>query len=239
MKFSAEKMKYMRISSGWLVFTLIAGSCLMAQVKQPQGRVVTEKIEWTWADRPEHPNNALPNVLLMGDSITRAYYPETAKELDGIANVYLFATSCSSGDPRLIGQLRDYFEMVGVSFAVIHFNNGMHGWGYSDAQYAGGLPVFVAALRRGSSKASLEWATITPVRKDAEDVGRTNARIDERNRLAAVVMAREHISIDDQHALMIKHQDLHGDDVHFTKEGSVLQAREVVASLKEKLKPSS
>jgi hypothetical protein len=229
----------MRIASGWLVFTLIAGSCLIAQAKRPQSRIVTEKVEWTWADRPEHPNESLPNVLLMGDSITRAYYSETEKELDGIANVYLFATSCSSGDPRLVGQLRDYFEMVGVPFAVIHFNNGMHGWGYSEAQYAGGLPAFVTALRRGSSKAKLEWATTTPVRKDAVDVGRTNARIDERNRLAAVVMAREHIPIDNQHGLMIKHQDLHGDDVHFTKEGSILQAREVVASVKEKLKSSS
>jgi len=201
--------------------------------------MITEKIEWTWADRPEHPNGSLPNVLLLGDSITRAYYPETAKELDGVANVYLFATSCSSGDPRLAGQMRDYFAMAGVPFTVVHFNNGMHGWGYSEAQYSGGLLGFVVVLRRASPKASLIWATTTPVRKDATGVGATNIRIDDRNRLAAVVMARERISIDDQHALMIDHQDLHSDDVHFTEKGSALQAHAVAASVRDALRPRS
>jgi hypothetical protein len=224
----------MKIASGLLVFALALPPCLAAQPEKPQS--VTEKIEWTWADRPEHPDGSLPNVLLVGDSITRAYFPETAKELDGIANVYLFATSCSSGDSRLVGQMRDYFRMVGVSFAAIHFNNGMHGWSYSETQYAGGLPTFIVALRKGASKAKLVWATTTPVRKDAADVGRTSARIDERNHLAAAVMMREHIPSDDQYALMIKHQEMHGDDVHFTKEGSVLQAHQVAASLKEELK---
>jgi hypothetical protein len=230
-----EKYEFMRIASGLLVLALSLPSCLSAHSKEPQ--IVTEKIEWTWADQPEHPTKGLPNILLMGDSITRAYYSETAKELDGIANVYLFATSCSSGDPRLVGQARDYFRMVRISFAVVHFNNGMHGWGYSEAEYADGLPSFIAALRRGAPKAKLMWATTTPVRKDAADVGRTNARIDERNHLAAAVMMREHIPSDDQYALMIKHQEMHGDDVHFTKEGSALQAHKVASSLKERLKP--
>jgi hypothetical protein len=96
-----------------------------AQAHQP----ITEKIEWTWADRPDTASPALPNVLLVGDSITRAYYPEVAKQFSGEANVYLFATSAPSGDPRLAEQLGDYFRMMGRPFAVIHFNNGMHGWG--------------------------------------------------------------------------------------------------------------
>jgi lysophospholipase L1-like esterase len=180
----------------------------------------------------------LPNVLLLGDSITRAYYPETAKELDGVANVYLFSTSCSSGDPRLVGQIRDYFAMASVPFSVVHFNNGMHGWGYSEVQYSNGLPGLISALRAGAPKSKLVWATTTPIRKDAPDVGRTNMRIEERNRLAAAVMRRDAISIDDQHALMMEHQDMHGDDVHFTKEGSAMQAKKVADSLRGILKAS-
>ena len=129
--------------------------------------------------------------------------------------------------------------MAGVSFSIIHFNNGMHGWGYSEAQYSGGLPGLISALSAKAPKAKLIWATTTPVRKDAVDEGRTNSRIDERNRLAAVVMRRDGIQIDDQHALMMDHQDMHGDDVHFTKEGSELQARAVVSSVREALKPPS
>jgi hypothetical protein len=224
----------MKIASGLLVCVIAASSGMMSQTKRPS--IVTEKIEWTWADRPEHPSENLPNVLLLGDSITRAYYPETGKELDGVANVYLFATSCSSGDPRLVDQIRDYFAMVGVPFSVVHFNNGMHGWGYSEAQYSGGLPGLIAALRTEAPKVKLVWATTTPIRKDALDVGRTNARIDERNRLAEVLIRRDGISIDDQHALMMEHQDMHGDDVHFTKEGSALQGKSVAASVRKVLK---
>ena len=193
---------------------------------------ITEKIEWTWTDRPEAPQPNLPNVLLVGDSITRGYYPAVAKELTGVANVYLFATSCSSGDPRLPGQLHDYFAMMGVQFKVIHFNNGMHGWGYTEQQYAAGLPGMIAALREGAPRATLIWAATTPLLHDSaatagEPAPSSNARIGERNRLAAALMSKENIATDDQHALMLQHQDTHNGDVHFTEAGSAIQAAQV------------
>lgn len=203
----------------------------MAQARLP----ITEKIEWTWTDRPVAAVPNLPNVLLVGDSITRGYYPEVAKDLSGVANVYLFATSCASGDPRLPGQLRDYFSMMGLKFAVIHFNNGMHGWGYTEQQYAAGLPGMVAALLAGAPRAKLIWASTTPVLHDSAKGESTNARIDERNRMAAAVMRRDGIPTDDQHALMLKHQDLHNGDVHFTAAGSALQAEQVAAAIREAL----
>jgi lysophospholipase L1-like esterase len=196
---------------------------------------ITEKIEWTWTDRPEAPLSTLPNVLLVGDSITRGYYPATAKELDGVANVYLFATSASSGDKRLPGQLRDYFAMMGLKFAVIHFNNGMHGWGYTEQEYARGLPGMISALRKGAPHARLVWASTTPVLHDSTKGESTNARIDERNRLTAEIMVREGIALDDQHALMLKHADLHNGDVHFTDAGYAVQAEQVARSVRAEL----
>ncbi|WP_263383066.1 hypothetical protein [Granulicella arctica] len=53
---------------------------------------------------PAHVDKTLPNVLLVGDSITRNYYPEVQRELIDSANVYLFATFASVGDLRLIHQ---------------------------------------------------------------------------------------------------------------------------------------
>jgi lysophospholipase L1-like esterase len=207
-----------------------------AQTRLP----ITEKIEWTWTDRPETPQPSLPNVLLVGDSITRGYYPAVAKDLTGVANVYLFATSCSSGDPRLPGQLHDYFSMMDVKFAAVHFNNGMHGWGYTEQQYAAGLPGMIAALRAGAPQAMLLWATTTPLLHDPAPTAEqatpsSNARIDERNRLAAVLMSRENISTDDQHALMLQHQDTHNGDVHFTEAGSAIQAAQVAAIIRKAL----
>ena len=186
-----------------------------------------------WTDRPETPVAGLPNVLLVGDSITRGYYPATVKELSGVANVYLFATSASSGDPRLPGQLRDYFSMIGVTFAVIHFNNGMHGWGYTEQQYAAGLPDMIEALSEGAPLAELVWASTTPVLHDSTHGEATNARIEERNRLAAVVMQNDKIPVDDQHGLMLKHPELHNGDVHFTEAGSALQAAQVAGAVRE------
>ena len=196
---------------------------------------ITEKIEWTWTDRPDTPVPNLPNVLLVGDSITRGYYPATAKELAGAANVYLFATSCSSGDPRLPGQLHDYFAMIGVNFTVVHFNNGMHGWGYSETDYAAGLRDMVQALSEGAPRAELVWATTTPVLHDSANGQSSNARIDDRNSRAATLMKLYQIPTDDQHALMLQHQDLHNGDVHFTDAGSALQATQVAATIRTAL----
>ena len=210
-----------------LVFALTAG----AQTRLP----ITEKIEWTWTDRPDAPAAGLPNVLLVGDSITRAYYPAVAKDLAGAANVYLFATSAGSGDSRLTTQLHDYFSMMGLQFAAIHFNNGMHGWGYTEQQYIAGLPAMIAALRAGAPKATLVWATCTPALHDSSKGETTNARVDERNRLAAALMGREGIAIDDQHTLMMQHKDMYIDDVHFSEAGSAIQGAQAADLLRRAL----
>jgi lysophospholipase L1-like esterase len=199
-----------------------------------QRRSETEKIEWTYTDRPETPAAGLPNVLLVGDSITRAYYPAVAKALEGKANVYYFATSCSVGDWRLKPQIAEYYKMIDVRFDVVHFNNGMHGWRYTDDEYRRYFPELIAAVKAGAPKAKLVWATVTPVRKD-KDGGATNARIDARNGIAGEFVAKAAIPTDDQHALMMTHQDLHSDDVHYSAAGSELQGKQVAESVEKLL----
>jgi len=219
-----------------LALLLAAGAVTTpVQAQLAPQKSITEKIEWTWTDRPETPAPALPNVLLEGDSITRAYYPAVQANLKGIANVYLFATSASSGDARLPGQLHDYLAMIAVPFAVIHFNNGMHGWGYTEQQYAAGLPGVVAAFHAGQPQARLVWASTTPIQLDLTGGQATNARVDARNQLAAALMAAQSIPIDDQHTLMLAHQDMHADNVHFNADGSALQSAQVAATIRAAL----
>jgi hypothetical protein len=212
---------------------LIAGGCVLsarAVQGQRQGAgIPKEKIEWTWSDHSDTLDPKLPNILLVGDSITRAYFPEVAKRFAGKANVYLFATSCSSGDPRLTQQLHLYFETA-PSFRAIHFNNGMHGWDYSEGAFMAGLPGMIRELKKESHGSRLIWATITPVRKD-DSKGATNARIDARNALALAVVKHDGIPVDDQHALMEGHGDLHLDDVHFNDKGSEIQGDQAAASI--------
>ena len=210
-----------------VVFMGLAVICAGAAEKR---KSVTEKIEWTYTDRPETPDASLPNVLLVGDSITRAYYKAVADDLAGKANCYYFSSSVSIGDERLAPQLAEYFKMIDVRFDVVHFNNGMHGWGYTEDEYRRYFPELLTAVRAGAPSARLVWATITPVRKDKSG-GATNARIDTRNVIAAEFITKQEIATDNQHALMLSHQDLHADDVHFNAEGSTIQGKQVAASV--------
>ena len=212
-----------------LITVCVLGLLLLTHSATAQdGKTIAEKIEWTWEVTPEHPQADLPNVLLVGDSITRNYFPAVTKELTGKANVYLFATSASLGDARLARQLQEFFAMENKHFRVIHFNNGMHGWGFSEAEYKDAFPALLGALHRGDPQARLIWANITPVRKDNPEAA-TNARINARNEIAASIMKVEQIPIDDQHEVIQQHPDLYSDDVHPNEAASAIQGKQASA----------
>ncbi|MGB6133509.1 MAG: hypothetical protein WCC14_00195 [Acidobacteriaceae bacterium] len=125
-----------------------------------------------------HLDPALPNVLLIGDSLTRNMFPEVNQDLQGVANVYLFAASTSVGDPRLTCQIADFVKMEGVRFRVVHFNHGMHRWKYTEAQFRAAFPAYLREVEKiVPSRSDLIWATSTPVLPTACG-GATNARID-------------------------------------------------------------
>jgi hypothetical protein len=193
-----------------------------------------DEIEWTWEVRPTHVDSKLPNVLLVGDSISRNYYPEVQRQLSKEANVYLMATSASVGDPRLPRQLAEFLVMEAISFKVVHVNNGMHGWTYSEADYQSAFPSFLAALYAVAPGSSFIWATTTPVRVD-DPPGPTNARINARNRIAQTFIRDADIPIDDQHELMAHHSDRYEDNVHFNTAGAVIQGQQAAQSIRASL----
>jgi hypothetical protein len=197
-----------------------------------------EEIEWTWEVRPLNIDSKLPNVLLVGDSITRNYYPEVQRQLSHVANVYLMATSASVGDPRLLSQLTEFSTMEAISFQVVHFNNGMHGWAYSEADYQAAFPLFLRTLRSIAPAASFIWTTTTPVKVDAVP-GPTNARVDARNNVALTFIKKAGISIDDQHQLMTQHLDQYEDTVHFITAGAVIQGQQAAQSIRSSLRKRS
>jgi lysophospholipase L1-like esterase len=197
---------------------------------------IPEEIEWTWEVRPPHPDPKLPNVLLIGDSLSRNYFPQVTKDLSGVANVYLMASSISVGDPRLPHEIQEFAVMERVPFRIVHFNNGMHGWAYTEQQFKAAFPEFLRTVRslvKGNS--DLIWATITPVKPKAFN-GATNDRIDARNAIARGFITTAHIAIDDQHALMMQHRDLYQDTVHFNAVGSNLMADQAATAIRLELR---
>src|SRR6478672_8013613 len=118
-----------------------------------------ESIEWCdiWIS---HANETkLPRVLLIGDSIARDYYPEVEKRLAGKAFIARLTTSRFLADPVLLKEIELVLDQE--KFDVIHFNNGMHGWQHSEAEYEKALPRFIKTIRSHARKAKLIWATTT------------------------------------------------------------------------------
>jgi hypothetical protein len=211
--------------------SLVARPSLLVAQNQTS---IPEEIEWTWEVRPQLADLKLPNVLLLGDSITRNYFPQVTKDLDGIANVYLLASSTSVGDARLPRQIAEFATLQGVSFAVVHFNNGLHGWGYSEAQFKSGFPVFLQSIRAIPGRGKLIWTTITAVKPEASNSS-TNSRIDARNAVARAFVETDRIPIDDQHALMAQHTDLYEDTFHFNKAGSAIMGAQAATIIRRAL----
>jgi hypothetical protein len=216
-----------------IALLLVAAGAVALFAQKPVS--IPEEIEWTWEVRPPHPDLTVPNVLLLGDSITRNYFPEVAKDLAGVANVYLMASSTSVGDPRLPHQIAEFAAMEKVRFRVVHFNNGMHGWSYSEPQYLAAFPQFLRAVRALVERDGvLIWACSTPVGQDETD-GATNARVDERNAIALKLVKAAGIEVDDQHALMEQHRDLYRDSVHFNPEGEKIQGDQATSLIRSAL----
>ena len=210
-----------------LVFVLAVAASLQ-DTNAAQRPIHRESTEWTDAWFPNSNGKDLPRVLLIGDSITRAYFPAVEKALAGKAYAGRIATSKAIGDPALpqeIALLASEYK-----FDVIHLNIGMHGWEYSEEDYKTYLPELVAAVRKAAPEAKLIWASTTPVRKDREK-GASNSRIERRNAIAREFCKAAGIPIDDLYATIAPHVELHSDDIHFNPEGSALLAKQVADSI--------
>lgn len=217
-----------------------------------------ESIEWCdlWITHANETN--LPRVLLIGDSIARAYGPEVENLLAGKAYVNRLATSAFISDPMLLEQIKLVLEHY--SFDVIQFNNGMHGWQHSEAEYRAAFPKFFEAIQKHSRGAKLVWADTTPLKgstasnadpasaNKAVDNGKlilkadlttvSDERIAARNAIAHAFAAKHKIPVVDLHTPMLGHPEFHTDNVHFNPAGIGIQAelvaKQVSALLQEK-----
>jgi lysophospholipase L1-like esterase len=220
----------MLIPKQWCVcFVLVAVATAAAA---PQRPVVRENIEWLDVWLPNTNDHDLPRVLLIGDSITRGYGKQVEADLKGKAYVGRMATSKSLGDPALLDEVA--LVLKEQTFDVIHFNNGMHGNGYTEEEYAAALPALVALLHHAAPSAKLIWASTTDVRQrdHLETADPKTDRIIQRNRSAAEIVRKENIPIDDLFSVVRGHPEYHAQDgVHLNDKGSEILAAQVARSI--------
>jgi len=104
--------------------------CVLAILMTPQfvsaEKPIRERIEWADIWVTDANKDDLPRVLLIGDSITRGYFGEVEKHLAGKAYFARLTTSKCVADPSFADEIQ--LLLKHYTFAVIHFNNGLHGW---------------------------------------------------------------------------------------------------------------
>jgi lysophospholipase L1-like esterase len=225
------RIKSMPITKKWCIFLMLA----VAATAAPK-HVVRENIEWLDVWLPNTNDHALPRVLLIGDSITRGYGKQVEANLKGKAYVGRMADSKSLGDPALLDEVA--LVLREQRFDIIHFNNGMHGDGYSEAEYAAALPALAATLHRYAPHAKLIWASTTDVRRrnQLEVADPKTERIVQRNQSAAAIMQKMRIPIDDLFSVVRDHPEYHAQDgVHFNDHGYEVLAAHVSASIEKLL----
>lgn len=189
----------------------------------------------------------LPNVLIIGDSISIGYTELVRAQLEGKANV-IHNPGNAQGTTLGLEKLQEW--LGDTKWDVIHFNWGLHDLKHvkeagtaknsndpNDPQqadlatYTANLEILVKQLKATESK--LIFATTTPYPEGVkpcrlpEDAAKYNAA-------ALKIMKAYNIQVNDLYNLALpKLETLQKPvNVHFTKEGSKLLADQVVASMK-------
>jgi len=189
-----------------------------------------ESIEWCNHWFPSLDKNDLPHVLLIGDSIVMGYGPVVEKQLTGKAYVARICTSQFISDPMLLSQLKLFLGQM--KFDVIHFNNGLHGASYSQAQYRAAFPAFLAAIQESAPQAKLIWATTTTYIRDGKP--ELNEQVKARNAIAHKCIEQAGIAEDDLFSLISPHPELHdAGGIHYKPEGYDLLGRQAASEIEK------
>jgi lysophospholipase L1-like esterase len=196
---------------------------------------------------------SIPRVLLIGDSISIGYTKAVIELLKGKADVH--RVSGNAGHTGMgLERLPKWLDAKNGQWDVIHFNWGLWDLCYRNSksktqghrdkidgklthtteQYLANLQKIIVILKKTDAK--LIWATTTPVPEG--EAGRKVGDSSKYNRVAAELMKKHGIPINDLHTLMVpqmKTMCVAPGNVHFTNAGSRLLAKQVVKSIEQAL----
>ena len=192
-----------------------------------------EAIEWCQFRWNGTQDKKLPRVLLIGDSIVGGYWEHVTRKLAGKVTVAYFATSKCVGDPDYDHELR--YALNGYTWALVYFNNGLHGLSADEAEYAKGMRKVVKLVLTLAGPAQVMWRSSTPITLGGQPEQfdpEKNARILERNRLAAEIMKENQIPVDDLYAVVAGHAAIClGDGYHYNAAGQEVLGNHVAKTI--------
>ncbi len=182
---------------------------------------------------------ALPNVLLIGDSISIGYTLPVRSMLNGIANVNRVPDNCSSTDYSL-KHIDDWLENKKID--VIYFNWGLHDIRLDGNirevdidDYEENLRTLVEKLKKTGAR--LVWATTTPVPSGGLTTPRDSADVVRYNDVAKMVMNEKDVVISDLYGRVepyVRFLQLAG-SVHFSDYGYAVLALQAAQDIESQL----
>ena len=236
-----------------IILTGLLTVCAASLAATPEKGGRAERVKLQWAFTPD-PN--LPNVLILGDSISIGYTLDVREILQGKANVFRPLAANGKGPENCSGTTKGVQAidrwLGDRKWAVIHFNWGLHDLkhvaqpGADKAtsnsndppqaiveKYTENLETIVKKLK--ATGARLIFATTTPVPAGTgiRDTG-AEARY---NEAALKIMKANGIRVNDLHAFCAPQLDKlqKPKDVHFPPAGSRALAGQVARAIEEEL----
>ncbi|QDT40835.1 hypothetical protein Pan241w_08940 [Gimesia alba] len=175
----------------------------------------------------------LPRVLLIGDSVSRGYTQAARKSLTGKANVHRAPANCG---PTATGLKKLDVWLGDGNWDLIHFNFGIHDRKTPVADYEKRLEEIVKRLKKTGAK--LVWASSTPIPSDWKEGPQIKTLLEEKNAIAARVMKRNGVEIDDLFTFITPHlaETQNPKDVHFNGKGYDMLGKEVAKQIESSLK---
>jgi hypothetical protein len=186
-------------------------------------------------DAPAILRKDLPDVLIIGDSISSGYFPTVRDRLLLRANTYRVRVN---GQHSAYGRKLLNSWLSGHSWAVIHFNFGLHDifltnglTKTSPEDYEANLRAIVKELE--GTGAALIWGSTTPVPSGESRVPQRNGDVLRYNEIANLVMTSAHVVINDLYSFILPQlgQTQLPHDVHFTERGYEVLGRQVAESI--------
>ncbi len=200
---------------------------------EPEKEIEREAKEWsnTWVDSAHLKDKA--RVLMVGDSIANAYYNEASKALAEKAYGAKLTTSACVADPAFLKQLDALLSQY--EFTVIHFNNGLHGFAYTEEEYQTGYEKVLRHIKKKSPSTKLILALSTPL-KSTSKKHELNPRVDKRNRIVRALAKKYNAELNDLHSISKGHPEYYSDPYHYKKVAVELQAKQVADVIATTLK---
>ena len=195
-----------------------------------------ENREWTrfWCEKAN--NKELPRVLLIGDSITEGYYGDVSRILDGLIYADSITTSMAINHDMYQNGIKWFASSFDQKYAMIHFNNGLHGFHGDIHQYTEAYEKTVDFLLSSFQSAVLILATSTPVYLSGTNRVIDRAKNDivlERNEAVRDIARKHRLTVDDLYELTMGNDDWRIDDgFHYNEIGRAKQAKQVTSFIK-------